>query len=73
VVALEKSLATCFVYRRTEVHGYWQYFSRVIGQHSHLSHFVSVCVILLNLCVLVCACIRAGLLIGPALLIMHIN
>jgi hypothetical protein len=33
--------------------------------------FVSV--ILLHLCVLVCSCVHAGLLIGPALVIMRIN
>jgi hypothetical protein len=35
--------------------------------------FLFVFVILLHLCVLVCACVRAGLLIGPARLIMRIN
>jgi hypothetical protein len=43
-------------------------------QHSHLPHLISVfCVILLHLFVLACACVHAGLLIGPALLIMRIN
>jgi hypothetical protein len=56
-----------------KVHWYWQYFSRVLSQHSHLSHCVSVCVSLLNLCVLVCVCIRDCLLIGPAMLMMGIN
>lgn len=37
------SLATCFIYQGNEVHWYWQYFSRLFIQHSHLPHLVSAC------------------------------
>jgi len=44
-----------------------------VNSHTCRTLFLFVCVILLHLCVLLCACVRAGLLIDPALLIMRIN
>jgi hypothetical protein len=41
--------------------------------HTCRTLFLFVCVILLHLCVLIYECVRAGLLIGPALLNMCIN
>jgi hypothetical protein len=45
----------------------------LVSIHTCRNLFLLVFVILLHLCVLVCACVRAGLLIGPAVLIMRIN
>jgi hypothetical protein len=44
-----------------------------VSTHAYRTLFLFVCVILLHLCVLLYACVRAGSLIGPAVLIMRIN